>query len=91
MKKWHQAYWNTFNTLGRVIGALFLLVGLIMLTYGFTLIGHPQAQSQNAWLIMLVALLIAVCGLLSMLARPYKPKGCDETKTPKVLPRSDKH
>ena len=56
-------YWKYFNALGRVVGVGFVLVGAVILIYGAV---------QRDWLIAVPGFVIAVLGILLMLARPYR-------------------
>jgi hypothetical protein len=64
MSDFKTTYWKIFNTLGRVIGVGFVLVGLIIFTFGL---------AQGDALIAVPALIIGVFGVLLICARPSSP------------------
>jgi len=57
-------YWKFFNAAGRAVGVGFVLVGAGILIYGVV---------QRDWLFAVPGFVIAVLGMLLMLARPYRP------------------
>ena len=57
-------YWKVFNTLGKVVGVGFILVGVVVLISGAV---------QRDWLIGVAGFVVALLGVLLMLARPYRP------------------
>jgi hypothetical protein len=73
----NSGYWKFFNALGRVVGFLFFIVGLIMGIYGLNLLKNQQA---DAWLIIVVSSVTAVLGILLLMAKPYQPKGSENLK-----------
>lgn len=66
MQNWRTTYWNLFNTLGRVVGVCFALVGL-----GFAVSGIMQRD----WLVLGIGSVVAVLGVLLVVARPYRSPG----------------
>jgi cytochrome c biogenesis protein CcdA len=67
----NSGYWTVFNALGRIVGILFFIGGLIICAYGLISLRNQQA---DAWLIIIVSLVVAVLGMLLAVAKPYRPK-----------------
>ena len=57
-------YWKFFNAAGRIVAVGFVLGGAVILIYGAV---------QRDWLIAVPGFVVAVLGMLLMLARPYRP------------------
>jgi hypothetical protein len=61
-----KAYWKIFNTLGKIVGIGFLLVGLVILVFGI---------ARWDWLIVIPGFVVSSLGVLLVIARPYSPDG----------------
>ena len=66
MTNWRTTYWNVFNAAGRLVGASFTVVGLIIGGYGV---------SQSDWLIAASGSIVAVLGVVLLVGKPYRPPG----------------
>jgi hypothetical protein len=65
MVDYRTAHSKIVNALGRVVGVGFVLVGAVVGIFGIV---------RQGWLIPVPGLVVAVLGVLMMLARPYRPK-----------------
>lgn len=74
MHNWRSIYWKLFNVLGRIVGVLFFAVGLTIGIYGFVSLRSSQIQPFEAWLMIVLSLIVAVLGFLLIIARPYRPE-----------------
>jgi hypothetical protein len=57
-------YWKIFNALGRFVGAVFILVGSVILVSGAV---------QRDWIIASSGFVFVVLGVLLLFARPSYP------------------
>jgi len=74
MQNWRNIYWKLFNFLARIVGVLFLAVGLTICIYTVIALRNSQLQPFDAWVMIISTFVVAVLGLLLIIARPYKPK-----------------
>lgn len=73
----NSGYWKLFNALGRIVGFLFFIGGLIIGIYGLILLRNPQT---DAWLIIIISSVTVVLGILVMKAKPYQPRDSEGLK-----------
>jgi hypothetical protein len=72
MSGWRKGYWTVFNSLGRVVGALFILAGVIFVIYG---------ASDGGSLFVVPGLVVSVLGVLLIFAKPYRPSVGDSASS----------
>jgi hypothetical protein len=72
MENWQPTHPRLFNILGRIVGIVFLIGGLIISICGLASFSNPQVNSLDAWLMFLLPLLVAFLGFLLIKARPYR-------------------
>ena len=77
MKTTNLFFWKIFNTLGRIVVFLFLVVGgvIAIAAVGF------QLPLRDRLTMILFSCLVALLGVLLLIARPYQPKGRDSQKS----------
>ena len=83
MSDWRKTYWQLFNFGGRVVGVGFILVGGIFTLWGVSLVLDPKATidvngvpSNDPWIkaiVLIVGVVICVLGVLSLIARRFRP------------------
>lgn len=71
MTDYEKKHWQVFNALGKIVGAGFALVGGIFAISGLV---------QTDGLIAVIGLVVAVLGILLLLAKPSRP-GSDSSES----------
>ena len=92
MSKQQKTYWQTFNVLGRVVGAGFVCVGGIFVLWGLSLvldskatIGVDGVPSSDPWIkasVLVAGLVVGGLGVLLLISRRYRPDLGDSPFTP---------
>jgi uncharacterized membrane protein YhaH (DUF805 family) len=83
MSDWRKIYWQLFNTVGRIVGVCFALVGGIFALWGLSLIldskttmdvnGVPSSDPWIKAIVLIVGLVVCVLGVLTLVAKRYRP------------------
>jgi|HubBroStandDraft_3_1064219.scaffolds.fasta_scaffold1832651_1 divalent metal cation (Fe/Co/Zn/Cd) transporter len=91
MQTWRYIYWKIFNVLGRIVGFLFFIVGIMICIYGSISLRdtNPKIQPSDAWIMIISAIFVAISGLLLMIARPFWPKDLKRQENSKDLSELD--
>jgi hypothetical protein len=71
-------YWTFFNILGRIVGTIFLVGGIIMDVLGFVSLRNHQGQPFDTWIGISLCSIMAILGFLMIIARPYRPEGSEK-------------
>jgi uncharacterized membrane protein len=74
MKSWQTTYWKYFNLVGRFVGYVFMIAGIIIALCGLIPPRDLHTDPSNRWLGSIAGLIIAVLGFLTIKAKPYDPR-----------------
>ena len=78
MKNWRSAYWKFFNASGRIIGLIFFVGGLVEGACGLILLQNHRIPNTDAWIMVIFSFIVAILGILVVIARPHKPEGTEK-------------
>jgi divalent metal cation (Fe/Co/Zn/Cd) transporter len=79
MKDWRTIYWTIFNILGRIVGLLFFVGGFTIGIYGLISLRNHQMPTTDAWIMIISSCIVAIFGILLVIARSYWPENIKKT------------
>jgi len=74
MKDWQSSYLNLVNTLGRVVGYIFMVGGLIIALCGVILLCQRKGNSFTQVGGVVMGFIFAALGFLLIKAKPSNPR-----------------
>jgi cytochrome c biogenesis protein CcdA len=73
MKHWQSSYWKFFNVLGRIVGVVFMMGGVIISLCSLTSLIGSKHDSFTKWGGTSIGLVVVFLGILLFKARPSNP------------------